>query len=434
MASVLLDFVIGAQAKRPFIRKTWVDRNTTKRGYRLKQLETPAFYKPTDQLLYGSGFQPLYGYYSAGTGHLAVRGPAINMGAINSTTTSTNALMGSTDGSVWAAKNLVANLNYTGLTVFNNQIWVFTKTMIYTSTDLTGTSWTAGAAPLSTGFFKQVVFGSRVISCTQGVVNAVYSNLTPASYSTHTLPVSMQVTGMATDGTNLIVIGYATNGTGYVYRTTDLTNWTLMSVKMTSSDIELNGLASTVNTAVFAPVGITYTGSIFVIVAQDVMIGGRSINPYYLGAYRVYTGGPGLGFTAKSEIRLDGNNTGYSSKSLLNAYFAYQGKTQNCLTCDSSGRLAFAAVVHTQGYIDAQPYYAAAPVIAYSDDAGDSWTLSELPTQGLSEGFAANLGYIATSIYPSPNGFVAFFGCMDANAPDWYMTTNPNARELAIPY
>lgn len=435
MPNVLLDYVLGGQSKRPFVRKTWVDRNTTKRAYRIRALDTPAFYKsPSNTVIFGDSSQPMYGIHT-GTQHLALRGVSTNHAGGANTAASANALMGSTDGNTWAAKNLPAGVSYSGLGIFNNQIWAFSRTSIYVSTDLNGTSWSTNvSSPNSSGLVRPVVFGTRIVVAAGVAVNAIYSFPTASTVNTHTLPVSMVVSGMATDGTTLVIVGYASNGTGYVYKTTDLTNYTLVSVKLTASDAEMSGVAATVSTAGFTPLGITYNGSTFVIIASDVMYTGGVINDYNVGGYRIYTGSSAGPFLAKSEIRSDYNSLSYTNKNLFCNMHNYQLKSGQFITSDSSGRIAVGLCIGSVGYVDANAYWSSSPVIAYSDDNGDTWTITEIPPKPVVSGFTVDLQHLCVNIYPSPNGFTAFYGSLGASAPDFYMTTNVNARELAMPY
>lgn len=435
MASTLLDLVIGGQSKRPFVRKTWVDRNTTKRAYRIKAIDTPAFYKPIGSVLFGDSFQPMYGIHT-GTQHLALRGNAVNF--VNSTgyNVSSNPLVASTDGNSWVGKNLPAGLTYSGLTTFNNQIWVYSRTALYVSTDLNGTSWSTSVnSPTGSGNLRPIVFGSRVVTAPGTSSSAIYSNANATSFTTHTLPVTMQVTGMATDGTTLMIVGFVSPTIGYVYKTTDLTNYTLVSVKMTSNDVEMSGYAgSTTSTTPFVPLGITYNGSTFVIIATDVMAAGGAVNSYFVGSYRIFNGSSSGPFLAKGEIRSDYMSIGYSNKLLFSNIYNAQVKSGNFITSDSSGRIAVALGLHTTNAYNTSLMYSVGVVIAYSDDNGETWTVSELPARHQSDGFTADLMYVPCSIYSSPNGFVAFFAGYGANAPDFYMSTNVNARELAMPY
>lgn len=434
MPSVLLDYVIGAQAKRPFIRNTWGNRNTAKRGYRIRAIDSPAFYKPLEAALFASGFQPMYGLHT-GTEHIAIRNPTTGLVSVNNTTVGTNSMFGSTDAKSWTVKNLGVNNHHTGIITFNDKIWVFTKAATYLSTDLTGTSWTTGAnTPVTGGLYKPVVFGGRVVACGTGQLNTIYSSINGSSFSTHTLPSTIQVTGLATDGTTLIVVGYTSVGSGYVYKTTDLTNWTLMSVKLASTDTEMSGLVTTTATACFSPLGIVFTNGIFVLVASDVLISGGSINPYLTGGYRFYTGTAAGSFLMKSEVRAEGNNLGHTSKCLFNNLFGVQSRTSHAITADSNGRIAMGAALHSIGYVDTTTYYGVSPCIIYSDDYAETWTITEITPKETMGSLPINSVFIPTCIYPGPNGFVVFFGNYDTTAPDFYMVTNPNARELVMPY
>ena len=441
MPNVLLDYVLGSQAKRPFVRKTWVDRNTTKRAYRIKALDSPGYYKSSSQaVLFGDSFQPFYGIHT-GTQHITLRGSPINLSIATGYNVTANPLLGSTDGMVWSAKNLPGGQTYSAIGIFNSQLWVYSRSALYVSTDLNGTSWSTSVnSPTGSGNLRPIVFGTRIVTSPGAESTAIYSNTTASSFSTHTLPVSMMVTGMATDGTTLIIVGHGSSGAGYVYKTTDLTNFTLVSVKLSSTDAELsgvttvNGVALSASTAIFTPLGVTYNGSTFVIIAIDTMLLGGAINDYTVSAYRVYTGSSAGPFLAKSEIRTDFNNAQYTTKNYFANMYKCQQKTGQFITSDSSGRVAVGLAVSALGYVDANAYWTTSPCIAYSDDNGETWTLSEISTRPTVNGFTGDLLYMCTHIYPSPNGFVVFYGNYGANSPDFCMITNANAREMAMPY
>jgi hypothetical protein len=435
MPSVLLDYVIGSPAKRPFVRNVWGNRNTTKRGYRIRSLDSPGFYKPLDALMFNSGFQPMYGLYT-GTQHLAVRNTTTGLVSVNNTTVGSNPMFGSADSNTWTVRNLPTGNHHTSIIAFSDKIWVFTKASTYLSTDLTATSWTTGASTPVTagGLYKPVIFGGRIVACGTGQLNTIYSTINGSSFSTHTLPGTIQVTGMTTDGTTLIVVGYTTVGSGYVYKTTDLTNWTLMSVKLTASDSEMSGLVTTTASACFSPLGITFTNGIFVIVASDVMLSGGSINSYLTSGYRFYTGTSAGPFLLKSEVRAEGNNLSHVNKCLFNNLFGVQGRTSHCITVDANGRIAMGAALHNNAYVDTTTYYGVSPCIIYSDDYAETWTISDITGKEVMGSLPVNSIFTPTCIYPSPNGFVVFFGNYDTPAPDFYMVTNPNARELVMPY
>lgn len=438
MTTVLLDSVMGGFNK-PYTRNFW-SHSETKKTTRLKFISDPYLYTDASQNVGRDSNSTqnvaVYGFYAAGR-ECVVKTPGASFGSENTTQiTQTAVLFTSTDGLSFTNVALpVGSYRPTGLTFFNNKWWLFTAAKIYISTDSTASSFIASTAAPPGTLYRPFVFNGKILVSSFASNSGIRSTTTGETFSSHNLPISGYVVGMATDGTTLVIL-ILNNGLGYVYKTTDLTTWTPMEVRWTTNGVNISNTGTSLGQSGFYPLGIVYTGTKFVIAATDMTT--NSLTTDSMSVVRFFTASNSSSnfVLTGSYTQSEGSNPLYSyggrSYSGINLRFNNNGYSRcsasHCMTMHGS-RIFMTIAISGHHWVDASLYNLPSIVQIYSDDQGETWSLVRIPV----EAFTAVTGaapYIVTDTYSTPNGVVSLYAPSDSSIGAGYLRPNPNCKEL----